>query len=198
MNLGSEGLLLARLEGDVVVVAAAADPGALEVRGVSRDVGRSGEAVPAAAAAAVAGTEDPDRVGDHLDGLALAAVGLPLAPLEAPVDRDRSALAEVVGAVLALRAPDRDVEIVGLVDDSPLESLRRLLTASRRLQTEVPLGVLRSSGSRVRFPVRMTLLMFVAATSLAPLCRLMDRSLEGERRDLARRGRRRRSAETPA
>ena len=94
----------------------------------------------------------------------LPVLVLPLAPLEAAVDRDRAALGEVLGAVLALRAPDGDVEVVGLVD--PLArsaSLRRVLHAMRRLQTAVPLGRLRSSGSRVRLPVRTTRLMLVAA-----------------------------------
>jgi hypothetical protein len=36
----------------------------------------------------------------------------------------------------------------------------------RRLQTDMPLGSERSSGSAVRFPVITTLLMFVAATAL--------------------------------
>jgi hypothetical protein len=51
-----------------------------------------------------------------------------------------------------------------------------VLTATRRLQTEVPLGKERSSGSRVRFPVRITLLMFVAAIrrSNSLLCVVRD------------------------
>jgi hypothetical protein len=36
----------------------------------------------------------------------------------------------------------------------------------RSLQTDVPLGSERSSGSAVRFPVITTLLMFVAATAV--------------------------------
>src|SRR5262245_41653884 len=61
-------------------------------------------------------TEELDGVGDHLDRLALGAVlCLPLTPLEAPVDRDGTALAEVLGAVLALVAPDGDVEVVRLL-----------------------------------------------------------------------------------
>src|SRR5262249_16835549 len=44
-----------------------------------------------------------------------AVLRLPLAPLEAPVDRDRAALREVLGAVLALVAPDGDVEVVRLL-----------------------------------------------------------------------------------
>src|SRR6266542_3347568 len=60
--------------------------------------------------------EELDGVGDDLDALALAAVlGLPLAPLEAPVDRDRPALGQVARAVFAQRAPDRHVEVVGPV-----------------------------------------------------------------------------------
>jgi len=42
--------------------------------------------------------------------------------------------------------------------------LRRLLTATRSLQTEVPLGVERSSGSLVKLPVIAQILMFEAAT----------------------------------
>src|SRR3954452_18984315 len=42
--------------------------------------------------------------------------------------------------------------------------LRRVLEAMRSEQTDVPLAVERSSGSRVRFPVSTTRLMLVAAT----------------------------------
>src|SRR5437763_11994655 len=45
----------------------------------------------------------------------------------------------------------------------------------RRLQTDMPLGSERSSGSAVRFPVITTLLMFVAATTLS--FQLVARSL---------------------
>ena len=79
-------------------------------------------------------------VGDDLDRLALGAVlRVPLAPLEAAVDRDRAALGEVLRAALSLVAPDRDVEVVRLL--GPLAgrlSLRRVLTAMRRLQTAMP------------------------------------------------------------
>jgi hypothetical protein len=52
----------------------------------------------------------------------------------------------------------------GLSTHSPVElSLRRVLQATRSLQTDVPLGSERSSGSDVRFPVMITRLMFVAA-----------------------------------
>ena len=90
-----------------------------------------------------------------------AVLGLPLAPVEPAVDRNRAALGEVVGAVLALRAPDGDVEVVGLVD--PLAALAVLAAAvdgHAKLADRVPLGVERSSGSLVRFPVITTTLMF--------------------------------------
>ena len=75
--------------------------------------------LPLALAAAVTGTEELDRLGDDLDRLPLAAPVLAdrhSAPVEAPLDRHRATLEEVVGAVLALRAPDGHVEVVGLVD----------------------------------------------------------------------------------
>src|SRR3954451_14917179 len=59
-------------------------------------------------------------------------------------------------------------------------SLRRVLEAIRRLQTDIPDGVDRSSGSRVRFPVRTTRLMFVAAISAGSF-RLRTDSLTCER-----------------
>jgi hypothetical protein len=53
----------------------------------------------------------------------------------------------------------------GLSSHSPVELfLRRVLHATRSEHTDMPLGSERSSGSRVRFPVRTTRLMFVAAT----------------------------------
>src|SRR4029077_1357570 len=66
-------------------------------------------------------TEELDRVGDDRDRLALAGAvfGLPLAPVEAAIDRHRAALGEVGRAVLALRPPDGDVEVVGLIDPFP-------------------------------------------------------------------------------
>src|SRR5579864_8064247 len=96
------------------------------VVGRGREVGarlgaRAGrhELVGAAAAVAVAAAaEELDAVGDDLDGLALAAavLRLPLAPVEAAVDRDRAALREVLRAALGLVTEDRDPEVVGLVD----------------------------------------------------------------------------------
>src|SRR6185369_5534257 len=77
--------------------------------------------------AVLAPAEELDALGDHLDRLALAAVlGFPLTPLEASVDGDRTALREVLGAVLALLAPHRDVEVVRLVRPLP-----RLVLATR-------------------------------------------------------------------
>src|SRR5262249_8234809 len=55
-----------------------------------------------------------------------AVLRLPLAPLEASVDRGRPAFREVLGAVLALLAPHRHVEVVRLVDP-----LARLVLAAR-------------------------------------------------------------------
>src|ERR1700686_3587409 len=74
-------------------------------------------AVLAGCAVPVAAAQELHRVGDDVHRLALAPVlGLPLAPLQATVDRDRAALGEVSGDVFALPAPDGDVEVVGLVD----------------------------------------------------------------------------------
>src|SRR4029077_5524394 len=109
-----------RLEGNVVVTAAA-DGCALEVRGVRGHVAAGAEdanAVATALTAAVPRAEELDRVGDDADRLPLTAAvfRLPLAPVEASLDRHRPALGEVFGAVLALGAPDGHVEVVGLVD----------------------------------------------------------------------------------
>src|SRR5436305_817164 len=66
---------------------------------------------------AVDGRLELNGVSDDIDGLPLRSfLRLPLAPLQAPVHGHRTALGEVGGAVLALRAPDRDVEVVRLVD----------------------------------------------------------------------------------
>src|SRR5207244_2695256 len=100
--------------------------------------------------ALTAAAEELNRVGDDLDRLALAAVlRLPLAPVEPAVDPHGAALGEVLRATLALVAPDRHVEVVGLV--SPV-ALRILLAgvdgtpelADGRAARGVPqLGVLR-------------------------------------------------------
>src|SRR5579884_398661 len=92
------------------------------VVGRSREVGallrRAGRhELVAAALAVAAAAEELDALGDDLDGLALRAVlSLPLAPVEATVDRDRAALAQVLRAVLGLVAENRDPEEVRLVD----------------------------------------------------------------------------------
>src|SRR5829696_4578148 len=119
------------LERDVVVrgrAGARRGAGGLEVPVVDRDVRARGEAAAPVAGAVLAAAQELDGVGDDLDALALVAVlGLPLAPLEAAVERDGPALGEKARAVLALGAPDRDVEEVGLVLPLP----RRLVLAAR-------------------------------------------------------------------
>src|SRR5581483_12089081 len=88
------------------------------VRGRLR--GRAGRhelvAAPAELAAVTAAAEELHGLGDDLDGLALGAVlRLPLAPVEAAVDRHGAALREVLRAALGLVAEDRDAEVVRLV-----------------------------------------------------------------------------------
>ena len=64
----------------------------------------------------VARAQELHRVGNDIGCLAFCAVlRLPLAPLQAPVDRDRASLGQVARGILALRAPYGDVEVVGLV-----------------------------------------------------------------------------------
>src|SRR3954454_3154086 len=117
------------LERNVVFVAAAATGrGAFEVAHVRGDVAlwrREATATVTAAttvavataAGTVAGSEELDGVGDDLDALPfVAALVLPLAPVEPAFDRHRTAFGEVVRGVLTLRPPDGDVEVVGLVD----------------------------------------------------------------------------------
>ena len=143
-----------------VVVGVGRGAGGLEFALVGRAVG----ALRGAVLAGVGGAEELDGVGDDLDRLALAVLGVVFAPLQAAVDRDRAALGEVAGAVLALGAPDGDVEVVGLV--GPLAAgvvlAARVARDAQRADRRCPRGVLRSSGSRVRFPVRTTRLMLVA------------------------------------
>src|SRR5436190_24054607 len=112
------------LERDVVVRGAHARRLRLrEVCGVGGDVRLGREAVAAALRRGVAAAaEELDGVGDDLDRLALVAVwAIPLAPLQPALDRDRPPLREIGGAVLALRAPHRDIDVVRLVD--PLAAL---------------------------------------------------------------------------
>src|SRR5438552_3802817 len=83
---------------------------------------RGPELVRAAAVAVAAAAQELHALGDDLDGLALGAVlRLPFAPVEAPVDRDRAALRQVLRAALGLIAEDRDAEVVRLV--GPLAAL---------------------------------------------------------------------------
>src|SRR4051812_46598908 len=108
------------LEGDVVLAAGGAAAGGgrgrgLQVALVDRDVAAAREAI-AVAGTLLAAAEELHRLGDDVDALALVALlVLPLAPLQAPVDGHGAALAQVARAVLALGAPDGDVEVVGLV-----------------------------------------------------------------------------------
>src|SRR2546423_5164883 len=78
-----------------------------EVGRVGRNVGLRRETTTVLAAA-VAGAQELDRVGNDIDRLTLVPLlVLPLAPVETPVDRNRAALREVLGAVLTLGAPNR-------------------------------------------------------------------------------------------
>src|SRR5918999_4685746 len=112
--------LLPGSERDVVVRSPGDRRRRLEVAGVCRDVALRREAT--AVLAALSGAEELDGIGNDIHRLALVALlVLPFAPLEPSVDRDRPSLREVLSAVLALRTPHRDVEVVGLVD--PLAGL---------------------------------------------------------------------------
>src|SRR5262249_30235800 len=89
--------------------------GGLEI-GVGRRLGAGRDELVLATAGFAAAAEELNAVGDHFDSLALRTVlRVPLAPLEAAVDRDRAALREVLRAVLALLAPHSDVEVVRLL-----------------------------------------------------------------------------------
>src|SRR4029079_8779821 len=72
--------------------------------------------------------------------LARAVGGIPLAPLEAAVDGHAAALLEVLGAVLALRTPDRDVEVVGLVDPLAVSVLAARVHGDPQLADGRPAG----------------------------------------------------------
>src|SRR3954447_16074972 len=119
-SAGSTALLLAAsavpLERNVVV-----GRGGREGAGLAGSARR--DELRLATSAPVAAAEELDVLGNDLDCLALAGAvsRVPLAPLEAAVDRDRAALREVLRAALGLVAPDRDVEVVRLVD--PLAGL---------------------------------------------------------------------------
>src|SRR5579871_540709 len=97
-----------------VVVGRGREVGAARAQGFGG--ARRHELVAAATVAVAAAAEELDALGDDLDGLALYAVLLPLPPVEAAVDRDGPALAQILGAALRLVAEDRDTEEVRLVD----------------------------------------------------------------------------------
>ncbi len=70
----------------------------------------------AALAAVAAAVEEEDVVGDHFDGLALAAVlGFPFTPGQPPVHADPAALGQVVGGGLGGATEHGDVEVVRAV-----------------------------------------------------------------------------------
>src|SRR5215210_148320 len=101
-------------EGNVVVRSPGGHRRLGEVRCVRGNIALWREAT--AVLASLSGTEELDGVGNDIYRLPLVAfLVLPLAPLEPPIDRDRASLREVLGAVLALSAPNGDVEVVGLV-----------------------------------------------------------------------------------
>src|SRR5437660_131749 len=82
--------------------------------------GRRGRAARGPPGTVTAAAQELDALGDDLDRLALGAIlCLPLAPVEAAVDRDGAPLAQVLRATLGLVAEDRDAEVVRLVDPLP-------------------------------------------------------------------------------
>src|ERR1019366_7386178 len=121
-------------EGNVVVTlgkGAGSSAGAhrrrLEVTLVDEATVPGGGRRSAPAGGVLARAQELHRLGNDVDCLALCPVlAVPLAPLQAPVDRHRASLGEILGCVLALRATHGDVEIVGLI--LPL-SRTRVLTA---------------------------------------------------------------------
>src|SRR5581483_11774879 len=105
--------------GDVLVGGGAAGRCGLEIPFVDGDVAASGAPVAresASAGAFFTAAQELHRVGNDIDCLPFRALlGLPLAPLEPSVDRDRAALGQIARGVLALRTPHGDVEVVRLV-----------------------------------------------------------------------------------
>src|SRR3954447_24021876 len=111
-GVGSERDVVVRRASAAAAAATAADRRRGEVVGGDRHVALGAEPVATVAVAEALGArEELDVVGDDVDRLALVAVlVLELPPLQATVDRDRTALGEVLGGVLALAAPDRHIE----------------------------------------------------------------------------------------
>ena len=129
----------------------------------------------------VAAAEELDGLGDDLDrSRAWCRPGPPFAPVQAAVDGDRAALGEEAGAVLALGAPDGDAEVVGLVDPLAVWSCGGCWRRSAACRPVPAAG--RSSGSRVRLPVRTTRLMLVADM----VCLLSKTSLDSRTPSLDR------------
>src|ERR1019366_8995136 len=97
----------------------AGDRCGLEIPFVDGDVTALGGSIagePTPTGGVLSRAQELHRVGNDIDVLAFRALlGLPLAPLQASIDRHGASLGEVAGGVLALRAPHGDVEIVGLV-----------------------------------------------------------------------------------
>src|SRR5215210_5631183 len=103
-------------EGNVVVRSPSGHRCLGKVRCVSGNIALRREAT--AVLATLTGAEELDGVGNDIYRLPVLPgfLVLPLAPLEPPIDRNRAPLGEVLSAVLALSAPNGDVEVVGLVD----------------------------------------------------------------------------------
>jgi hypothetical protein len=103
-------------------------PSKSEVSAGTSDLGWKPLPPPPLFAVVRAGAEELHAVGDDLDRLTLGAVlRVPFAPVQPSLDGNRASLGEVVGAVLTLRSPDGDIEVVGLVD--PFAALTVLATA---------------------------------------------------------------------
>src|SRR5271154_5050349 len=108
-GLENTGTSLCWLERNVVVCGGAGDRCGLKIPFVDWDVAAprgpvSGE--PTSSGGVVARAQELHRVGNDIDCLTFGALlGLPLAPFEPPVDRDRAPLGQVARRVLALRAP---------------------------------------------------------------------------------------------
>src|SRR5277367_3902456 len=106
-------------ERNVVVSGSTGDGCGLKITVIDGDVAALGGPVarkPAPTGGILARAQELHRIGNDIGCLAFCAVlGLPLAPLEPPVDRDRAPLRQKAGGILALRTPHGDVEIVGLV-----------------------------------------------------------------------------------
>ena len=104
-----------------------------------------------------AGVEELDVAGDDLELLAPAVVGVPFGVVQASLDGDLAALGEVLSDGVGLASEDGDVDVVGALVFAVLAR-----AAARRGGGWRPSrwSVLRSSGSVVRRPVRVTVFMW--------------------------------------